>query len=125
MKNKKVKLPDKFLVPRNKVEDVAGFEEIIEMIGGKIPKTQSRTSDRELKEHELYNFLTSEHQRLMMTDIFFSTKIQNIREFSQTTLLIKQEEVKNKKQKTQMINRLCVDNSPLMKNLEKIWTVFF
>lgn len=80
---------------------------------------------RELKEHELYNFLTSEHQRLMMTDNFFSTKIQNISEFSQVATLLLEEENKKKKMTSQIITKLSKADSPLMKNLERLWTTLF
>lgn len=107
---------------RNNPEELIGFKEFIEH--EKKDKRPNKARDS-IRSYELMTFLDIEVTRLKKALHLFEEKAFMVKNYSQDTKIIVQQEGKNHQMKVDIIDELKDENSPIKKNLNELLTSHF
>lgn len=116
-------------IDKNKAEELRGFEDVIDIILDEEEQKERAQTQKEIERYgdtyELYNYLESERERLEKINQFFSLKVANMQEYSQTAyLLAHQKDVRNRGRK-ELIEELKRENSLFIKQLNILFSKSF
>ncbi|CBW26275.1 hypothetical protein BMS_1412 [Halobacteriovorax marinus SJ] len=119
----------KKLISKEKLDEIKGFEEIMDLVIDEHEKLEVEKKQREAEKlndsYLLYNFLEDEAHRLEKLSKFFGTKINNYKNFNQTSHILKKQDIQRKQIKKDLVEFQMSEYSPLNKHLEKLFNALF
>ncbi len=114
----------KIILTPDKLNSLKGFEDTLDLLDEKVTIQEGKggiTSDKGHDNYQLYNYFESEMVRLNALDLFFTTKMSNIENYSPTQQLIDIQRVKLEQARQDLVRILRNPNSPFMRRLEHLW----
>ncbi len=119
----------KKIITKEKLDEMKGFEEIMDLVVNEHEKIEiekkQRESDKINDSYHLYNFLEDEASRLEKLSKFFGTKINNFKNFNQTTHILKKQSQQKALTKSDLAEYEVRTNSPLNIQLGKLFNSLF
>jgi hypothetical protein len=104
-------------------DDLKGFEEFLDAIGGQLDKIPENIPKHSAVEH--LNFLINDHFRLRKINNFLTQKLSNTKNYSQTEKLISLLNSQNIEIKTELFKFIDPENSSFHKNMTSFWDSLF
>lgn len=118
----------KFL-PKEKVEEIKGFEEIMDLVLDEQEQVEVEKKRKELERYndtyQLYNFLENEISRLEKLSLFFGKKLANYKKFNQTELILEKQSNKCSDAKIDLIYKLTKEDSHINQSLSSLFNTLF
>lgn len=116
----------KLTLTQEKMKDLAGFEEVLDLFfdGQKILTAQEARTHKD-DTFEIYSFLEKENSRLQQLDNLFSQQMNTHEFYGQTSDLCEQQALRLEQNKSQLIEVLSQEESPLQKNLSELFKKTF
>lgn len=112
-----------------KIKDIEGFEEIMDLVLDEEEQIQAEHKRKELEKYndtyKLYNFLENEVSRLEKMSQFFGTKLNNYKKFNQTRYISRKQETICSEAKKKLLKKIILNDSHLNKQLEILFNSLF
>lgn len=119
----------KKIISKEKLNDMKGFEEIMDLVVDDNEKLElenkKRNDDKVNDSYQLYNFLEDESNRLEKLSQFFGTKISNFKEFDQTEFIRSKQSEQKKQTKSELAEFQARKESPLNMHLGRLFNSLF
>lgn len=126
MNDKKFK---KLKLDRSKMEELKGFEEVIDIFFEEEEKEERELYKKKISSsnetHELYNFLEDERARLKLLNEIFTTKLRNLKEYPQAKNLALYQKQNMKSLHDEVVNISKEKGSILYQQLELLFNKSF
>lgn len=117
----------KLKLPSKKRVELGAFDKIADLITSdeQAQKTQPSTARQQAGGYEIYSFLELENSRLTALDKLFSTKTENIKNYSQINKLIERQKEKILSAKEFLTEKFLESDSALQMKLSSLWNESF
>ena len=119
----------KKILSKEKIQEIEGFEEIMDLVLDEEEQIQVEQKRKELEKYndtyKLYNFLENEVKRLEKVSQFFGTKLKNYKKFNQTQYIAKKQDTICSEAKKKLLKEVIVNDSHLNKQLETLFNSLF